>query len=39
MELINIDSIDDGANPGGGKEPYITHLYIEYIADKLGEAI
>lgn len=31
-------ALDGGANPGGGVEPYITHLYIEYVADKLGEA-
>jgi len=27
-----------GNDPGAGVDPYITHLYIEYIADKLGEA-
>lgn len=34
--LITREALDGGANPTA--TPYITHLYIEYMADKLGEA-
>jgi len=37
LQISRVD-IDDGADPGAAVDPYITHLYIEYIADKLGEA-
>lgn len=30
-------AIDDGNDPGAAIDPYITHLHIEYVSDKLGE--
>ena len=30
-------ALDGGSDPGGAVDPYITHLHIEYTADKLGE--
>ena len=37
---IKVDrvALDDGNNPGAGTKPYLTHLYITYIINKLGEA-
>jgi hypothetical protein len=31
-------AIDDGNDPGGAVDPAITHILVEYTADKLGEA-
>ena len=31
--------IADGTAPGVGTDNYITHLYVNYISDKLGEAL